>query len=73
MTPTRPADAPAPAPAPAMADAHSAAIAAAKRRWLQACSDGSSSAQVQSLYAAYRDLVISQVAAVVQGRATTSS
>lgn len=54
-------------------DAHSDAIAAAKLCWLQACSDGSSPAQVQALYEAYRDLVIAQVAAAVQGRAASAS
>lgn len=66
--------APGPVPGPlAAADAHAAAIAAAKRRWLQACGDGSSPMQVQALYEAYRELVISRVAAVVQGRTAAAS
>lgn len=49
----------------ALADeAHLAAIAEAKRQWLVACEDGSSPADVQRLYEAYRRLVIAQVAAV---------
>ena len=63
----------APAPVAALADAHAAVIAEAKRRWLQACADGSSSAQVQRLYEEYRQLVITQVAAAVQGGSVPAS
>lgn len=45
-------------------------ITDAKRQWQMACADGSSAARVQRLYEAYRDLVIRQAAAVVQGRAS---
>ena len=53
-------------------DTEAAAIAAAKERWLRACGDGSTSAVVQELYGAYRDLVISQVASIATagGRAS---
>lgn len=48
----------------ATADGQAADIATAKRRWLEACADGSSPAQVQRLYDGYRTLVIARVAAV---------
>ena len=57
----------------AVSNAHADAVADAKRRWLQACADGSSPASVQWLYDEYRDLVIAQVAAVVQGGPATAS
>ena len=57
----------------ALAGPYGGAIADAKSRWLQACSDGSTSARVQRLYEAYRDLVISQAAAVVHGPAAHAS
>ena len=56
-----------------MADARTAAIASAKRCWLEACWDGSSATRVQRLYETYRDLVIAQVAAVMYGRTATAS
>ncbi len=51
----------------------SVAIAEAKRRWLKACSDGSPAARVQRLYEAYRDLVIREAAAAVQGPSAHAS
>ena len=57
----------------ALAGPYGDAIADAKSRWLQACSDGSSAARVQRLYDAYRDLVITQAAAVVHGPAAQAS
>jgi hypothetical protein len=77
VTPARSTDEPAPGWAGlgsgALAGPYGAAIADAKGRWLQACSDGSSAARVQRLYDAYRDLVITQAAVVVHGQAAQAS
>jgi hypothetical protein len=51
----------------------SAAIADAKREWLEACVDGSSPDRVERLYGVYRDLVIRQAALAVQGSAVNAS
>lgn len=51
----------------------SAAIADAKREWLEACVDGSSPDRVERLYGVYRDLVIRQAALAVQGSAVHAS
>lgn len=54
-------------------DERASAIAGAKRQWLMASMDGSSSAEVQGLYEAYRALVIEQVAGIVtRGGAPTA-
>jgi hypothetical protein len=45
-------------------DAQASVIADAKKRWLAACTDGSTPARVQALYDTYRRLVIAQVATV---------
>ena len=59
--------------APVWGQAPSAAIADAKREWLEACVDGSSPDRVEWLYGVYRDLVIRQAALAVQGSAVNAS
>lgn len=49
-------------------DGQADAIAAAKRRWHQACEDGSSPARVHRLYEHYRELVIARVESIVRDR-----
>jgi len=60
-------------PAVTTLDTEGAAIAAAKERWLRACGDGTSSAVVQGLYEAYRELVIDQVAGIAAPGGRVSS
>lgn len=59
--------------APVWEQLPSAAIADAKREWLEACVDGSSSDRVERLYGVYRDMVIRQAALAMQGSAVNAS
>jgi len=49
-------------------DVQADAIATAKRRWHQACEDGSSPARVHRLYEHYRELVIARIESIVRDR-----